>query len=82
MRQHDDPDWLADAACSTTDPEVFTSPFGPRGISQAKALCASCTVQANCLEFAIAGDERHGVWGGMTRQERDRLRVTRAQSWA
>jgi hypothetical protein len=32
--------------------------------------CQSCPVTAECLQAALANDERHGVWGGhdFTRQ--------------
>lgn len=42
----------------------------------AREVCASCPVQQRCLEYAIAmegisnANERGGMWGGMTPQER------------
>ena len=36
---------------------------------RAKALCAICPVQPDCLRHAIRYDET-GVWGGMNRNER------------
>lgn len=41
----------------------------------AKAVCATCSVQVNCLEYALAIREKVGVWGGAT--ERDRRRIVR-----
>lgn len=38
---------------------------------EAKELCAICPVTAWCLSWAIENDE-DGVWGGMSRAERDR----------
>lgn len=35
----------------------------------AKRVCAMCDVRAQCLTYAIDGDER-GVWGGLTDAER------------
>lgn len=37
---------------------------------QAKAICATCPVRAECLAVAVAAGERHGVWGGLTSDER------------
>ena len=37
---------------------------------EAKALCAACPVRAECLEFALETGQVHGIWGGLTAQER------------
>lgn len=65
--------WTADALCAQTDPELF---FPPKGgsVTAAKAVCASCDVVAECLEFAIRTGERRGIYGGLTAKERARLR--------
>lgn len=44
-------------------------------IRDAKAVCATCPVQAACL--AAATDDDHGVWAGLTREER-RTGIVRA----
>jgi hypothetical protein len=51
------PPWIADAVCTSTDPEAF---FPEKGGStrEAKAICRSCTVQAECLDWALDRDER------------------------
>jgi WhiB family transcriptional regulator, redox-sensing transcriptional regulator len=69
-------DWWLSALCAETDPEAF---FPERGGSSraAKAVCARCPVRAACLEFAIANDERFGVWGGTSEIERRQLRRRR-----
>lgn len=38
-----------------------------------RAFCNGCRVQQECLNYALANDEPVGVWGGLTRQERDAL---------
>jgi WhiB family redox-sensing transcriptional regulator len=43
---------------------------------RAKAVCASCPVRIECLEHAVAADERYGIWGGLTYDERQQLRRT------
>jgi WhiB family transcriptional regulator, redox-sensing transcriptional regulator len=69
-------DWWLSALCAETDPEAF---FPERGASTttAKAVCALCTVRAECLEYAIENDERFGIWGGTSENERRQLRRSR-----
>jgi len=63
--------WTEQALCTKADPEVFFPPKGDAG-KQAKGICAQCPVRAECLEYAIAADEKHGIWGGLNRAERQR----------
>ena len=65
--------WQADALCAQTDPEAF---FPEKGGStrDAKRVCEACTVKDACLEYAMANDERFGIWGGLSERERRRLR--------
>lgn len=65
--------WQADALCAQTDPEAF---FPEKGGStrEAKRVCQGCTVRTECLEFALAQDERFGIWGGLSERERRKLR--------
>ena len=68
--------WRLDALCAETDPEAF---FPEKGGStrEAKRVCAGCSVRAECLEFALANDERFGIWGGLSERERRRVRLER-----
>lgn len=65
--------WQTDALCAQTDPEAF---FPEKGGStrDAKKVCGACNVKAQCLEYALANDERFGIWGGLSERERRRLR--------
>ncbi|WP_378147432.1 WhiB family transcriptional regulator [Cnuibacter sp. UC19_7] len=65
--------WQADSLCAQTDPEAF---FPEKGGStrDAKRICASCEVKAQCLDYALANDERFGIWGGLSERERRKLR--------
>ena len=71
-------DWRTSAACRTADPELFfpVSSLGPAqaDIARAKAVCSSCEVRRQCLQFALATHQIYGVWGGTTEEER-RLHV-------
>lgn len=75
----DDEDWRISALCTQTDPEAF---FPEKGGStrEAKRICASCEVKQDCLEYALEGDERFGIWGGLSERERRRLRRMTANS--
>ncbi|PPG20557.1 WhiB family transcriptional regulator [Rathayibacter toxicus] len=65
--------WQADSLCAQTDPEAF---FPEKGGStrDAKKICSSCEVRAQCLEYALENDERFGIWGGLSERERRKLR--------
>jgi WhiB family redox-sensing transcriptional regulator len=69
----DAPEWHERALCAQTDPEAF---FPEKGGStrEAKRICARCEVKAECLEFALAQDERFGIWGGLSERERRKLK--------
>jgi WhiB family transcriptional regulator, redox-sensing transcriptional regulator len=69
----DEQGWQENALCAETDPEAF---FPEKGGStrEAKKICTGCEVRAECLEFALANDERFGIWGGLSERERRRLR--------
>jgi len=69
-------EWRQDALCAETDPEAF---FPEKGGStrEAKRVCSGCSVRAQCLEAALANDERFGIWGGLSERERRRLRLLR-----
>jgi WhiB family redox-sensing transcriptional regulator len=71
-----DASWRLDALCAETDPEAF---FPEKGGStrEAKRVCAGCAVRSECLEYALANDERFGIWGGLSERERRRVRLAR-----
>ena len=72
-------EWQDQALCAQTDPELFFPEKGG-GSRDAKRICRQCPVRAECLEYALAHDERFGVWGAMTVSDRDRLTRARAAS--
>lgn len=69
----DDELWQEKALCAQTDPEAF---FPEKGGStrEAKRICLGCEVRDECLEYALANDERFGIWGGLSERERRRLK--------
>ncbi|WP_174266953.1 WhiB family transcriptional regulator [Mycolicibacterium sediminis] len=65
--------WQERGLCAQTDPEAF---FPEKGGStrEAKRICQGCEVRDRCLEYALANDERFGIWGGLSERERRRLK--------
>jgi WhiB family transcriptional regulator, redox-sensing transcriptional regulator len=66
--------WRSLAACRSADPDLFF-PISPSGqstaqVAQAKAICAGCQVRPECLAFALRTHQVHGVWAGLSEQER------------
>nr|WP_158888704.1 WhiB family transcriptional regulator [Amycolatopsis anabasis] len=66
-------EWQERALCAQTDPEAF---FPEKGGStrEAKRICQGCEVKDECLEYALAHDERFGIWGGLSERERRKLK--------
>jgi WhiB family transcriptional regulator, redox-sensing transcriptional regulator len=67
-------DWRRFASCRQADPELFF-PVSSTGKSleqaaAAKTVCARCLVRRQCLAFALRTREVHGIWGGLTAEER------------
>lgn len=67
------PEWMADALCAQTDPDLFFPELGSNG-NPAKAVCARRRVRAECLDYAMEHREPFGVWGGLSDRERRKLR--------
>lgn len=68
--------WQDFANCRGADPDLF---FPERGASTrtAKGICRECSVQAECLEFAIVSSEKFGIWGALSERERRKIRKER-----
>ncbi len=64
--------WQGNASCAGLESSIFYPPSEEES-GRAKAVCAECPVQQDCLEFAITVREKDGVWGGATAAERQRL---------
>lgn len=65
--------WQEWALCAQTDPEAF---FPEKGGStrEAKRVCMACPVRVDCLNYALDGEERFGIWGGLSERERRRVK--------
>ncbi len=76
-------DWRHDAICRDEDPELFF-PIGNTGpailqIEEAKQVCRRCEVREQCLQWALEAGQDHGVWGGLSEDERRILEEDRAR---
>lgn len=77
------PRWEDHAACEGTilelwyGPETYDEPHDQRRwrCRRAKEICSRCPVRADCLahELLLPRAEQHGIRGGMTQWERERL---------
>jgi WhiB family transcriptional regulator, redox-sensing transcriptional regulator len=73
--------WRTLAACLSGDPDLFF-PVSSAGrsleqVAEAKAVCACCLVRRRCLAFALRTRQEHGVWGGLTPEEREQMHPAR-----
>ena len=66
-------EWMDQGLCAQTDPEAFFPEQGG-STSEAKAVCRSCEVRAECLDYALENDEHYGIWGGLSERERRRIK--------
>ena len=85
--------WRNRAACRNVDPEIFFAVGvglgAERATAEAKAICASCPVIADCAEFlkhmrATLPGSVDGVWAGTSDADRHReeRRIRSAQERA
>lgn len=77
--------WRALAACRGAGPEFWypelSTGVGGHGhpYADAKPVCDACPVRLECLEHALAVNERFGMWGGLSPTERARVRKERRE---
>lgn len=62
-------DWQTQALCAQTGADFFFPEPGS-SVREAKRICGMCEMRPACLEYALANDERFGVWGGLSEKER------------
>lgn len=66
--------WQNEAECLGLDPEMFhPDPESISDADEAKQICVRCPVQQTCLDYALARNEKEGIWGGLTEKERRRI---------
>ena len=69
--------WQLRAACRGPDSSLFFPPshFERKDEKEfreerAKAICKTCVVRRECLDYALRIREPHGIWGGLNEIER------------
>lgn len=72
----DDQEWQASALCAQVGGDLW---FPERGgdFLEAKRICQQCPVRVECLEYALAHDERFGLWGGLSERGRREIKKQR-----
>jgi WhiB family transcriptional regulator, redox-sensing transcriptional regulator len=80
VASHPDDLWQAKAACRGPQATVFFPPSHSERKDDriareraAKAICRSCGVRRDCLDYAMRIREPHGIWGGLNELERKQL---------
>lgn len=75
-------DWMADARCAQTDPDLWHA-TSSANYTQAKQICAHCPVRPQCEAHTdrldsdpdIDGYGKHGMWAARTKSQREKRRV-------
>lgn len=70
------PTWTAHAACRGMGTEIFYPTQG-EPIAAAVAICQTCSVRSDCLEYALDNVELFGIWGAQPERRRRILRRRR-----
>jgi WhiB family transcriptional regulator, redox-sensing transcriptional regulator len=68
------PAWMDQGACRGSATRVFFVERGAGSAKEARAICRSCPVEAECLAYALSDPEVAGVWGATTERERRAMR--------
>ena len=80
FRPTGDHDWTKWSECAKPgSPGMFPNEQDADGVRYAKDTCAACPVRIECLEEAMRKGESHGVWGGLTPEERSTRRSQAAR---
>lgn len=70
-------DWMREGTCAQVDPDLWHPAKGASPKAAQRICRTECPVVARCLEYALASGEEHGVWGGTTNRERQKIRRAR-----
>jgi len=67
-------EWFDDANCKDMELELFFPPLGATIDPFVREVCAQCTVNEKCLWYANETASDHGVFAGMSPDERRKWR--------
>ena len=79
--------WQDQGACLDVESDDFFPPALPETSAErdarearAKVICARCDVRRECLDWSLAIQEPHGVWGGLGEVERRKILAGRLRA--
>ena len=67
-----DTSWMTEGKCRELPAKIFF-PSDGAGVEVARRICVDCRVRATCLEYTLTEGVEHGVWGGSSERERNRI---------
>lgn len=67
--------WQTRAACTGTPAERWIRDRGGGTYADERAICATCPVRRDCLDYAMSRCEPFGLWAGANERQRRHLRV-------
>lgn len=75
-------DWMAEARCAQTDPDLWHQDGRGDNYAAAKRICQRCPVRPQCEAYtdrldadAATVNGRYGMWAGRTKSQRERRLV-------
>jgi WhiB family redox-sensing transcriptional regulator len=71
-------DWARDGLCAEVDLDLWFPGDGSDGLP-AKRICRRCPVRDACLEYAMRNTELDGIWGGLSKKQRQKQRTKQRQ---
>jgi hypothetical protein len=78
-------DSVGELPCGNFPDAFFHDEDRPTGnrytYTMAKELCSGCPIRVECLDYALAANEDHGVWGGLSPVERRQLKRNKKKGW-
>ncbi|HEY2086986.1 MAG TPA: WhiB family transcriptional regulator [Mycobacterium sp.] len=77
----DDEEWRHEAACASVGGD-FWFPEKGGSTAEAKKVCRTCPVVTECGEYALATQQRFGIWGNLSERERRHIANVRKRASA
>jgi WhiB family redox-sensing transcriptional regulator len=56
----------------------FVDTAKPDAYAAARGVCEACPVRQECLSYALEANERYGMWGGLSQDQRIKLKHRQA----
>lgn len=68
----DSEEWRLSARCAEIGGDLWFPEESCVG-NDAKSICEGCPVQFECLETALENNEKFGIWGGLSPNQRKKI---------